>query len=237
SLGNSSFGSRGRFSLSPLSSMDNLEITPPAKYRTQVKAEDEIFVMNDIQQRLKVMNNRGSLGRGFQRGGRVLINILQVGRGRGQLRPASPSMMPKSEVAQRNEELNPTSSLSMTPKSESESSKWPISAGSSVCGPLRRSFADVLEPAKLASDDWSPLDDDIPIVLPDSLDKAPTRDEVHSYILSTTKCPFTKKRLPVFEAICKEAEEQDFLQRHTWQPPNPRQFSKKYVRRRGRGSN
>ncbi|XP_019429280.1 PREDICTED: uncharacterized protein LOC109336906 [Lupinus angustifolius] len=121
----------------------------------------------------------------------------------------------------------------MRPKSESQSWKSPTSAGSSIRAPLRRSFADVLEPAKLAPDDWSPLDDDIPIVLPDSSDKAPTRDEVHAYISNTVKHPFTKKRLPVFEEICKENEEQDFLDRHTWQPPNPRQFSEKSWRRGG----
>ncbi|CAL0324532.1 unnamed protein product [Lupinus luteus] len=151
------------------------------------------------------MNNRGYRGRGSQLRGRV-----EVARGRGQLHPANPSMMRKFEP---------------------ESSK--SAAGSSIRAPLRRSFADVLEPAKLAPGDWSPLDDDIPIVLPNSSDKAPTRDEVHAHILSTIKDPYTKKRLPVFEKICQESEEQDFLERHTWEPPNPGQFSKKSLRRRG----
>lgn len=53
--GNSSFGSRGRLSLSPLSSIENFELKPmqksPPIYRTPVKAEEEVIVMDDIQVR------------------------------------------------------------------------------------------------------------------------------------------------------------------------------------------
>ncbi|KAE9603247.1 hypothetical protein Lalb_Chr12g0208501 [Lupinus albus] len=52
SSGNSGFGFRPRFSLSPLSAVKNLEIAPlPAMYRTPVKVDEEVLVMDDIQVR------------------------------------------------------------------------------------------------------------------------------------------------------------------------------------------
>jgi hypothetical protein len=53
SSGNSSFGSRGRLSLSPLSSIENFEIKSPPMYRTPVKGDEEVIVMDDIQVRPK----------------------------------------------------------------------------------------------------------------------------------------------------------------------------------------
>jgi len=52
--GNSSFSSRGRLSLSPLSSIENLErkqLSSPRMYQTPVKGGEEVFVMDDIQVR------------------------------------------------------------------------------------------------------------------------------------------------------------------------------------------
>ncbi|KAE9603248.1 hypothetical protein Lalb_Chr12g0208511 [Lupinus albus] len=114
---------------------------------------------------------------------------------------------------------------------KSQSSKSATSAGSSIDGRFSRLFTDVVIPSKLASGDWSPLDDDeIEIFLPNGSDKTPTRDEVHAYIWSTLNQPITKKRLPVFESICKEYEELDFLKHHhTWLPPSPEQYSNKSV--------
>lgn len=54
SSGNSSFSSRGRLSLSPLSSIENLEISsfiPSPMYGTPVKVDEEVLVMDDIQMR------------------------------------------------------------------------------------------------------------------------------------------------------------------------------------------
>lgn len=49
--GSSSFGSRGRLSPSPLSSIENLEIASlmsPPMYRTQATGDDDVIVMDDI---------------------------------------------------------------------------------------------------------------------------------------------------------------------------------------------
>ncbi|KAJ7946682.1 Zinc finger protein like [Quillaja saponaria] len=61
-LGNSSFGSRGRLSLSPLSPLDNLEITPvvtPPVYATPVKGDEDVLVMDDILVRSVVKARSG----------------------------------------------------------------------------------------------------------------------------------------------------------------------------------
>lgn len=50
SSGNGSFGSRGRLSISPLSSIENFEMLPPL-YGTPVKDGEEVLVMDDIQVR------------------------------------------------------------------------------------------------------------------------------------------------------------------------------------------
>lgn len=55
SSGSSSCGSRSRFSVSPLSSIENIEMMPLLSspvYGTPVKAEEEVLVMDDIQVRL-----------------------------------------------------------------------------------------------------------------------------------------------------------------------------------------
>lgn len=48
--------------------------------------------------------------------------------------------------------------------------------------------------------DWSPLDDDIEVVLPNGSGKPPSREEIDAYIF---RDPTPKRRLPVFAAICK----------------------------------
>lgn len=51
SSGSSSFGSRGRLSVAPLSSIENLDMTaimPPPVYGTPVKVDEEVIVMDDI---------------------------------------------------------------------------------------------------------------------------------------------------------------------------------------------
>jgi hypothetical protein len=52
--------------------------------------------------------------------------------------------------------------------------------------------------------DWSPLDDGIEVVLPNGLDRVPSREEVDAYIFGILNKPTTKKRLPVFTEFCKE---------------------------------
>ncbi|KAK7260323.1 hypothetical protein RIF29_26283 [Crotalaria pallida] len=293
SSGNRSFGSRGKFPVSPLSSLENLEISPPAMYRTPVKAEEEVLVMDDIQvrmapgskigrtpssasgrgqlsssmissrsppfvmksvlktepgncrfnskcqQKFKVMTPRGSRGRGSQRDGRW------VAPGKEELHQIRPSMMPKSEVAQGRKEINLSSPFtnskskvaqgrkelnltSPSTKSKSELSKSATSAGSSIHNPNRRLYKEAVEPFKLASDYWSPLDDGIKVVFPDS-DKAPTREELEEYILRTHSCPSIRRRLPVFREIW---EDPGSLEIDT-PPPSPYMYSKKSLRGRG----
>ncbi|XP_019447366.1 PREDICTED: uncharacterized protein LOC109350588 isoform X2 [Lupinus angustifolius] len=247
SSGNSSFGFRPRFSQSPLSAVKNLEIAPmPAMYGTPVKVDEEVLVMDDIQVR---RSSSSSSSRGLSSStsswsppfvksvtntesgncrcnSKLQINILQVAGGRGEIHQTRPSQ--SRDVSQGRGQLHPTSpSMMLKP----ELSKSPTSAGSSIHGRFSRLFTDVVIPSKLPSGDWSPLDDDeIEIFLPNGSDKAPTREEVHAYIWSTLNQPTTKKRLPVFEALCKEQEELDFLNHHTWLPPSPEQYSKKSVR-------
>lgn len=51
--------------------------------------------------------------------------------------------------------------------------------------------------------DWSPLDDGIEAVLPNGSDRVPSREEVDAYIFGILNQPTTKRRLPVFAALCE----------------------------------
>jgi len=51
--------------------------------------------------------------------------------------------------------------------------------------------------------DWSPLDDGIEAVLPNGSDRVPSREEVDAYIFGILNKPTTKRRLPVFAALCE----------------------------------
>ncbi|GAU26809.1 hypothetical protein TSUD_289140 [Trifolium subterraneum] len=51
--------------------------------------------------------------------------------------------------------------------------------------------------------EWSPLDDGIEVVLPNVSGRNPTREEVEANIVGTLN-QRTTRRLPVFDAICKD---------------------------------
>ncbi|KAK6253219.1 hypothetical protein QUC31_014939 [Theobroma cacao] len=51
---------------------------------------------------------------------------------------------------------------------------------------------------------WSPQDDGIDVTLPSLPGKTPSREDVHAYIDGVLYGPATKRRLPVFSAICPE---------------------------------
>ncbi|MCH88616.1 zinc finger protein 36 C3H1 type-like 2-like [Trifolium medium] len=51
--------------------------------------------------------------------------------------------------------------------------------------------------------EWSPLDDGIGVVLPNGSGRDPSREEVEAHIMGTLNQRTTKRRLPVFDAICK----------------------------------
>lgn len=50
--------------------------------------------------------------------------------------------------------------------------------------------------------DWSPLDDGIECCLPNCADRVPSRQEVDAHIIALLNQSTTKKRLPVFAALC-----------------------------------
>lgn len=54
--------------------------------------------------------------------------------------------------------------------------------------------------------DWSPLDDGIPITLPSTSSKTttPSKEDVNSYMHNVLHAPSSRKRLPVFTEICPE---------------------------------
>ncbi|KAL2343769.1 hypothetical protein Fmac_005054 [Flemingia macrophylla] len=51
-------------------------------------------------------------------------------------------------------------------------------------------------------EEWSPFDDGIEVVLPNASDRTPSREEVEGYISSSFLGRTSKRRLPIFEAIC-----------------------------------
>lgn len=57
----------------------------------------------------------------------------------------------------------------------------------------------------ITSGDWSPQDDGIEVVLPNSSTEKPqSRKDVNAYIDGALYGPTSKKRLPVFAEICSE---------------------------------
>ncbi|KAK7400286.1 hypothetical protein VNO78_11490 [Psophocarpus tetragonolobus] len=101
-------------------------------------------------------------------------------------------------------------------QSDAHTSESSIGAGSSTQGPSnyiahQQHAVDESNPEVVTSQptspepqysDWSPLDDRIKIVLPGS-DKVPSRKEVDAYISRLQHGRTSKRRLPVFGAICE----------------------------------
>ncbi|PNY11824.1 zinc finger C-x8-C-x5-C-x3-H type protein [Trifolium pratense] len=139
SSGNSSFGSRGRLPLSPLSSIENFEKKSPPIYRTPVKGDEEVFVMDDIQVRPMsgVKSGRSSSssssGRGSSSGkgssssstkSLFKTDICRAWEDSGNCRYNS-----KCQFAHGREELHP-SRLSMKRKSEGQMGRQSARQGS-----------------------------------------------------------------------------------------------------------
>ncbi|KAK4254307.1 hypothetical protein QN277_009709 [Acacia crassicarpa] len=204
SSGSSSCGSRNRLSVSPLSSIENMEMVPlmssPA-YGTPVKAEEEVLVMDDIQVRLSSSGGK-----------RLLTDVAKKFANGKEQRPVR---------------------ASSTHKSEAHGRKSSSGAGSSAIGPRNRNFRqfhgaagseDAGKTSKPASplpvkpesdlaladtttntNDWSPVDDKIVVVVPHASpnnNNSPSREDVNAYISSILYGPSTKSRLPAFAELC-----------------------------------
>ncbi|XP_028801827.1 uncharacterized protein LOC114757000 [Neltuma alba] len=200
SSGSSSCGSRNRLPVSPLSSIENLEMMPLISspvYGTPVKAEEEVLVMDDIQ--VKLTSSGGK---------RLLTDVTKKFANGKEQRPVR---------------------LSSAHKSEAHASKSSSGTGSSACGPRSRTFRhfqgaavseEAVKTSKPASpvkpepdralanshtNDWSPLDDNIVLVVPHaSPNNSPSREHVDAYISSVLYGPSTKNRLPAFAELCSE---------------------------------
>lgn len=235
SSGNSSFGSRGRLSLSPLSSIENMEIKPlmsPPMYGTPVKVDEEVIVMDDIQVRPMSGGKNGrssssSSSRGSGSSSSSSKSVYKTDICRAWEESGNCRYNSKCQFAHGREELHP--SRLMKSKSEAQTSKLSIRLGQGTYGPNSRVVHE--HPAVTESEcaltglitsqpaspepyrsthansniinDWSPLDDGIDVVLPNGSDKVPSREEVDAYIFGLLNEPTTKRRLPVFVAICE----------------------------------
>lgn len=117
---------------------------------------------------------------------------------------------------------------------QAHGSKSTSGTGSSACGPRNRNFCqlqgaagseDAVKTSKPASpspvkpepdlalanstntNDWSPLDDKIVVVVPHASpnnNNSPSREDVNAYISSILYGPSTKIRLPAFAELCSQ---------------------------------
>ncbi|KAF7842631.1 mRNA decay activator protein ZFP36L2-like [Senna tora] len=197
SSGNSSFGSRGRLSISPLSSIENLEMMPPPLYGTPVKDDEEVLVMDDIQVR---PTSGGKSGRSS--------SSSSSSSGEEQ-RPIRHSRMHRSEVQASK------SSSSIGPCPYGPRGRTPHQFQATVGSEDAVTTSQPASPVKLERDhalasssnniDWSPLDDNIEVGLPHgSTDNPPSREEVDAYINGILYKPPTKKRMKAFVELCSE---------------------------------
>ncbi|MED6208675.1 hypothetical protein PIB30_047526 [Stylosanthes scabra] len=220
SSGSSSYGPRSRLSLSPLSSVENLEIAPirsPPMYRTQVKVDEEVLVMDDILVRSTL---GGKSGRSSSSSGRSSSSS------------SSSSPLPWVKNTFRTEiykAWDESGNCRSNTKSQARPGKSPLSSGSDEYGSnsqttvhhhnaAAESLGTTSQPASPVkpeplqtlthanpntSSDWSPLDDAIEIVLPGS-DKVASREEFDSHVSSVLHGHTAKRRLPVFVELCKQ---------------------------------
>ncbi|TKY59527.1 Zinc finger protein 36, C3H1 type 3 [Spatholobus suberectus] len=232
SSGSSSFGSRGRISPSPLSSIENVEIASlmsPPMYRTPATGDDDVIVMDDILVRPvsggKSGRSSSSSGRGSSSSSSTSKSVFKTEICRAWEESGNCRYNSKCQFAHGKEELH-TGRLSTKSKSGAQTcSKSSIRAGSSTHGPSSRNVHQQNAAAEPdhevttsqptspepnhtltnsnTSNDWSPLDDGIEVVLPNGSDKAPSREEVDAYISSMGNSWTAKRRLPVFAALCK----------------------------------
>lgn len=255
--GNSSFSSRGRLSLSPLASIENLErkqLSSPRMYQTPVKGGEEVIVMDDIQVRpmsggknRRSSSSSSSSGRGssssssssksvlskkeicraWEESGNCRYNFkCQAQMGRLSMRaglclygpdsrivPESAEVAESGPVVTRLARSQPASPEPHRTHASLDSRIVPESAEVAESGPavtrLARSQPTSPEPHctpvnPSTISDWSPLDDGIEAVLPNGSDRVPSREEVDAYIFGILNQPTTKRRLPVFAALCEE---------------------------------
>ncbi|XP_058731379.1 uncharacterized protein LOC131603135 isoform X2 [Vicia villosa] len=228
--GNSSFGSRGRLSLSPLSSIENFELKSPPMYRTPVKVEEEVIVMDDIQVRPNFGGKSGrssssSSSRGSSSSSSSNKSLFKTEICRAWEETGNCRFNSKCQFAHIREELHP-GRFPMNIKSEM--GKISIRPGPSIYSPntcIVQEHQEVAEPQRVVTrpiiisqpssperhrmhtkshtiSDWSPLDDGIECFLPNCADRVPSRQEVDAHIISVLNQSTTKRRLPVFAELC-----------------------------------
>ncbi|XP_017435821.2 uncharacterized protein LOC108342539 [Vigna angularis] len=217
----SSFGSRGRLSPSPLSSIENMEVASfmsPPMYRTAATGDDDVLVMDDILVRPmsggKSGRSSSSSGRGSSSSSSASKSVFKTDICRAWEESASCRYTSKCQLHLKEEAQSGRPSPKSKSRAETSTSSS-VRAGSSTHGPS----SDIVEQQDAGAEsdqqgatsqptspesanNWSPLDDGIEVVLPGS-DEAPSREEIHAYISSLKHGRTAKRRLPVFEAIIK----------------------------------
>ncbi|KAK7319392.1 hypothetical protein RJT34_04113 [Clitoria ternatea] len=231
SSGSSSFGSRSRLSPSPLSSIENLDIASlmsPPTYRTPVKGDDDVLVMDAILVRpmsgAKNGRSSSSSGRSSSSSSSASKSMFKTETCRAWEESGNCRYNSKCQFAHGKEELHP-SRLSTKSKSGAQPCKSFIRAGSSMLGPscsivhqlcaatesdhlVTTSQPPSPEPNytlanSITYNDWSPVDDGIEVVLPNGSGKVPSREEIDACISTIVYGTTGKRRLPAFVALCE----------------------------------
>ncbi|KAF5951918.1 hypothetical protein HYC85_009862 [Camellia sinensis] len=225
--GSSGFGSRGSSSVSPLSALENLE---PSVFKTPVKVEEDVLVMDGILVR------SGAGGR--------LRSLTSSDSGGSSSSSGSNSFF-KTEICRSWEDFSHcrygskcqvcvSLPFSLAQMCKSYSSSGSCSYGArcrfvhhqvvAAASPTEPAVTDValaktqtISPVKpensngslsvtVTNTDWSPEDDGIEVTLPcsSSPEKIPSREAVDAYINNVLYGPSRRKRLPVFAEICPE---------------------------------
>ncbi|XP_027916201.1 putative protein TPRXL [Vigna unguiculata] len=222
----SSFGSRGRLSPSPLSSIENMEVASfmsPPMYRTAATGDDDVLVMDDILVRPmsggKSGRSSSSSGRGSSSSSSASKSVFKTDICKAWEDSASCRYNSKCQLHLKEEPQSgrPSSKSKSRAETGTSSSSSSVRAESSTPG----LSSDIVEQQHAAAEsdqqgatsqptspesanDWSPLDDGIEVVLPGS-DEAPSREQIQAYISSFKHSRIAKRRLSVFEAITKGA--------------------------------
>ncbi|KAJ1402272.1 zinc finger protein [Sesbania bispinosa] len=193
--GNSSFGSRSRLSLS---SIENLEIMSPPVYGTPVKVDEEILVMDDILVRpvsgdIFSKSSSIDLEEESNKKNPHCSQDIKFAHGKEELHPSHFSMKSKLSIRAR-----PFIYSGQSSRTAAAASAHLVTTSQPASPEPHNTRAN-----SNTTNDWSPLDDGIQVVLPNGSDKAPSREEVNAHIFSVLNNPTTGRRLPVFAALCE----------------------------------
>ncbi|GAU34156.1 hypothetical protein TSUD_66360 [Trifolium subterraneum] len=137
------------------------------------------------------------------------IIVLQFIHGRKELHPNRLSMNRKPEAQMGRQSAIP-GSWTYSPNSRAGYKPAEVAEPEAEHAVRRLAISQPASPEPHCShansntiSEWSPLDDGIEVVLPNGSGRDPSREEVEAHILGTLNQRTTKRRLPVFDAICK----------------------------------